>query len=102
MTGIGLGTFLLNGTWVVECGTKHGRKNRLVGQTEHDSQKQDVDFDWNQFFQLLWPDIYSLALAIMVGTVLSVAMARYIFTCTSYNGRYSSSSCYGQIYIPLH
>ena len=72
MTGIGLGTFLLNGAQVVECETKRGNQNRLVGQTEHDSEKPDVDFDWNQLLQLLWPDIYSLVLAIMVSIVLSL------------------------------
>ena len=68
VTGLGLGTYLLSKNSLVECKVKHREKNRLVGQTE-ESKKPDVDFEWKQFFQILWPDIYSLALAIVVGYV---------------------------------
>ena len=71
LAGVGLGTCLLNGPFIVQCEVKHRGKNRLVGQTEHDTKKPEVDFDWKQFFQLLWPDIYSLALAILVGSFSS-------------------------------
>ena len=68
-TGIGVGTLLLSQNNVVECKVKHRERTRLVGQTE-ESYKADVDFDWKQFLYLLWPDIYSLALAIVVGVPL--------------------------------
>lgn len=68
--GIGCGTLLLNEQNVVHCKVKHREKNRLVGQTDHDPKKPELGFDWKQFFQILWPDIYSLALAIVVCTCI--------------------------------
>lgn len=70
-TGLGLGTYLLSKNCLVECKVKHREKNRLVGQTE-ESKKPDVDFEWKQFFQILWPDIYSLALAIVCALATAV------------------------------
>lgn len=71
VTGLGLGTYLLSKNSLVECKVKHREKNRLVGQTE-ESKKPDVDFEWKQFFQILWPDIYSLALAIVCALATAV------------------------------
>ena len=67
VSGLGVGTLLLSNSNVVECKVKHRDKNRLVGHREEEEErKADVDFDWKQFLNLLWPDIYSLALAIVV------------------------------------
>ena len=42
-----------------------------MGQREvEEERKADVDFDWKQLLNLLWPDIYSLALAIVVSETL--------------------------------
>ena len=67
VAGLGVGTLLLSNSNVVECKVKQRDKNRLVGHREEEGErKADVDFDWKQFLNLLWPDIYSLALAIVV------------------------------------
>lgn len=48
----------------LECKTKTRSRNRLVGLDKE--QTDDVAFDWKQFGRLLWDDIFSLALAIVV------------------------------------
>lgn len=65
-SGASLGFIIFEGSGLIlECKSKRHKPSRLVEAEETDS-KPDVAFDWKQFFDLLWLDILSLSLAIIV------------------------------------
>lgn len=71
----------------LECDVKH-KKSRLVG-LDHERTTEDVDFDWKQFGRLLWEDIFSLALAILVSVFISFeGFSSFLFTQYLLNTEY--------------
>lgn len=63
-TGLSAGFAVLNYKKLHCNAGKH--RTRLDGQQPTEVPKTDVDFDWTQFAQLLWEDVLSLALAVLV------------------------------------
>ena len=70
---IGTGTFL--GAWSLrkhlhfaECRSRL-TSNRLDGLTDK-SKELEPEFDWKEFFKLLWPDIWYVIGAILVSVII--------------------------------
>ena len=65
----------------LECKTQKHKNTRLVG-LESTENSDDSTFDWKQFFQLLWADIVSLSLAIVVSVTFIQCVFVFIYlTC---------------------
>lgn len=78
------GILTKNQIFTLHCDAKSHQKTRLVGVAEQ-RVTEDVDFDWKQFGRLLWEDIFSLALAVLVCTVY---LSLYLSTVDAFADKY--------------
>jgi hypothetical protein len=72
-SSLSIGYFVIKGAgFTLECKahTSNHKSSRLV-DSEEDANKKDVPFDWKQLFELLWLDILSLSVAIIVSIILN-------------------------------
>ncbi|XP_060555918.1 mitochondrial potassium channel ATP-binding subunit-like [Ruditapes philippinarum] len=64
-SSLSIGYFVIKGAgFTLECKAHNHKSSRLVN-SEEDTNKKDVPFDWKQLFELLWLDIVSLSVAII-------------------------------------
>jgi len=64
--GLLIGGYILKKQiFTLHCDASSHKNTRLVG-LDKERATEDVEFDWKQFGRLLWEDVFSLALAILV------------------------------------